>query len=145
MTEIERRFGDELTRPSFEGMLVNLLLGVSPDWQVSEFERILEGYFEQRTRRNGLRLPRAFEAGILLHAAEKHRLDGDIETARSLLSRATECHPSHQQLRQIEDRVDSDTPVDWFEVMFPGRANRKRDVGSGTDAVQWPRCRWRRG
>ena len=135
VAEIERRFGDELDKPSLESMLVYLILRVSPDWRLSDFERIVDGYFEQRTRRNGLQLPRAFEAGILLHAAEQYRLDGDIGTARTLLSRATECHPGHQPLRQIEENVGSNTPIDWFEAVFPGWANRKGDADSEPGAA----------
>ena len=133
VAEIEHRFGDELDKPSLESMLVYLILRISTDWRPSDYERILDGYFEQRTRRNGLRLPRAFEAGILLHAAEQYRLDGDIGTAGTLVSRATECHPGHKPLRQIEENVGSNTRIDWFEAVFPGWANRKGDADSEPD------------
>ena len=135
VADIERRFGGELNKPSLESMLVCLILGVSPNWRLADFERIVDGYFEQRTRKNGLRLPRAFEAGVLLHAAEQYRLDGDIRTARTLLSQATECHPGHQPLREIEESVGSNTPIDWLEVVFPGSANRKSDADSTPGAA----------
>ena len=133
--EIEHRFRDEIDKPSLENMLVYLILRVSPNWRPSDYERILDDYFEQRTQRNGLRLPRAFEAGMTLHAAEQSRLDGDIGTARTLVSRATECHPGHKPLRQIEGKVGPNTPIDWFEVVFPERANRKGDSDSEPDTT----------
>ena len=135
VAEIEHRFRDELDKPCLENMLVYLIQRVSPDWRPSDYERILDDYFEQRTKRNGLRLPRAFEAGMMLHAAEQSRLDGDIGTARTLVSRATECHPGHQPLRQIEERVGSNTPIDWFEVVFPERSNRKGNSDSEPDTT----------
>ena len=51
VADIERRFGDELNKPSLESMLVCLILGVSPNWQLADFECIVDGYFEQRARK----------------------------------------------------------------------------------------------
>ena len=129
----EHRFRGELEEPSLEGMLVYLVLRASPDWQLSDYERVLNGYFEQRTRRNGIRLPRTFEAGMLLHAAEQYRRSGDIGTARTLVSRATECHPGHKPLRQIEESVGPNTRIDWFGTVFPEWSNRKGGLDSEAD------------
>ena len=126
--EIERKFGGDLQKPSVEIMLVYLILRASPDWRLSDYQRIIKRYFDQRNNRNGLRLPRTFEAGILLHTAEQYRLEGKIGRAREMLSKATECHPGHKPLRETEENFVPDGVIDWFEIVFPGSADRDADA-----------------
>ena len=126
--EIERKFGGDLQKPSVEVMLVYLILRASPDWRLSDYQSVIDQYFNQRNNRNGLRLPRTFEAGILLHTAEQYRLEGENSRAREMLSKATECHPGHKPLRETEENFVPDGAIDWFEIVFPGSADRDADA-----------------
>ena len=117
--EIERKYGGELQKPSVEAMLVYLILQSSPSWNLSDYENTIDRYFNQRNKKNGLRLPRAFEAGILLHTAEQCRLEDENHKAQGLLSRAAECHPGHKPLREIEENFLPEQAIDWFQIVFP--------------------------
>jgi hypothetical protein len=59
---------------------VHLLLGTTPDWDVSQHDEVHRTYF--RSRPKGLRVPRPLEAGMTLALAERHRAGGDVDRAR---------------------------------------------------------------
>ena len=113
------RFGKELSKPSIEGMLVHLMRTVIPEWSLEEYVQVLEQYLSQRNNKGGLRLPRTFEAGLFLDLAEQYRRADRCSEARTFLGRATESHPGHQHIREMEEAFDPARRIDWFQLVFP--------------------------
>ena len=99
-------------------------MGICPGWPVSEWRRVFDRYIAERGRKRRLLLPRVFEAGIALELAERYRVAGDMAGAREMLSRATEYHPGHKPLRDIEEGFDAERSINWFECIFPNAPNR---------------------
>ena len=124
LKRIEESFGPEFDRPSVESLLVHMICQANPDWPVADYDRIVDGYFGKRRSRRGLRLPRTFEAGILLEVAERYRVEGDLAQARDRVSRAVECYPGHEPLLEMEQRFDPVAPINWFSIVFPHAPNR---------------------
>ncbi len=116
--EIERTFGEDLQTPSIESLLVHMILRARPNWTLADYQRIIDRYFDQRNNSNGLRLPRTFEASILLNAAEHCRLTAEYGRAQEMLSKATECHPGHKPLQVFENDLHPDQTIDWLKIVF---------------------------
>ena len=116
--KMSQRYEGDLIEPSIEGMLVHMMRKDLPDWPLAEYQKIFQEYFQQRGRRNGVRLPRTLEAGMSLELAEQHRMAGQLEEARTFLARATESQPGHRPLWDLEDTFDGSCKIDWFEVIF---------------------------
>lgn len=119
LARIEDIYRAEIAAPCIEGVLVHLVLRSSPNWPLKESQRIYDDYFDQRGTKNGLRVPRTFEAGMSLELAEQYRLVGNIDKARELVVQATECHPGHKPLHDIEKSFVPERTLDWFRVIFP--------------------------
>ena len=69
----------EMERPSVEAMLLHLLLGTDPAWSLEEHQAIHDAYLRDQGRRDCLRMPPAFKAGLSLALAERYRLSGNAE------------------------------------------------------------------
>jgi hypothetical protein len=102
-------------------MLVHLIFGAVPEWPVPEHEKIHDAYFRRRDKKNGLKISRTLEVGLSLVLAERHRAAGYAERARELVAFAVENHPGHTPLRALERAFDPEKPIDWREVVLPGR------------------------
>ena len=122
LANIERRYREEITRPSVESMFVHLVLRVSPGWPLDTHRELYDSYFSQRGTKLGLRVPRTLEAGISLELAEQYRRSDDLENARELLTMATEHYPEHKPLGELEERFVPDDAIDWFRIIFPRAA-----------------------
>ena len=61
----------EMERPSVEAMLLHLLLGTDPAWSLEEHQAIHDAYLRDQGRRDCLRMPPAFKAGLSLALAER--------------------------------------------------------------------------
>ena len=122
LANIERRYGEEITKPSIESMFVYLLLRVSPGWPLDTYREVYDSYFGQRGKKHGLRVPKTLEAGISLELAEQYRRSGDLENARGLLTMAAEHYPAYKPLGELEERFVPDDAIDWFRIIFPGAA-----------------------
>lgn len=119
LQEVESKYLADTEVPSVEMLLVYMLVQQEPDWTLSDFEQIIETYFAERNTNSGLRLPRTFEAGVLVYIAEQYRRAGDIEHVKEKIANAIECHPGHESLHQLENSVSLDTPIEWREMVFP--------------------------
>ncbi len=122
---VQERFGHETDVPCIENLVAHLILGIRPDWTDSEWRGVFDRYIAERGRKKRLLLPRAFEAGIALELAERYRVAGNMASAREMLSCATEYHPGHKPLRDIEEGFDAERPINWFECVFPNAPNRE--------------------
>ena len=116
---IESKYSSELSAPSAEIMLLHMIVRSTPNWDLTDYEAALEKYFCQRNSKLGLRLPQTFETGLLLFLAEQHRLAGNIERAKNLVSQAVESYPGCLELQKIEESFTASQSVDWFTIVFP--------------------------
>lgn len=116
---IRRKFGSELEGPSIESMVTHLVMRISPQWSLNDHLNVFEEYLERRNKKNGLRLPRTFEAGIALEIAERIRVQGDAPRALTMVSRAVEYYPEHEPLRELEACFDPEKEIHWFNTVFP--------------------------
>jgi hypothetical protein len=107
------RYQSEIERPSVETMLSHLLLGTEPEWSLEEHQTIRDTYLRDQGKRDCLRMPPAFKAGLSLALAERYRLDGNTERARDLISAAVENNPGNTALCQMEQSFDTRQAIPW--------------------------------
>lgn len=114
-------FADDFVEPSAESMLVHVLTGEDLPWAVDECERIWREYVEQRHHKDGLVIPRLFEAGVCLSFAEKCRTDDHDDRVCRWIARAVEVLPGNEALIEIEERSQGAgqlPAIDWQEVLI---------------------------
>ncbi|MDE0644676.1 MAG: hypothetical protein OXH84_00340 [Gammaproteobacteria bacterium] len=123
LRDIENRYSSEIETPCIENLLVYMMWKQIPNWKLLDYQYAIETYFEQRNGKYGLKLPRTFEAAVLLFYAEQHRLAGNFECTLKIVSKATECHPGYKPLQQLEEKLNITLSIDWREVVFPNSVN----------------------
>tara|TARA_B100000315_G_scaffold260898_1_gene327005 strand:- start:11778 stop:13466 length:1689 start_codon:yes stop_codon:yes gene_type:complete len=110
----------ELSNPSAEALIVNLLFNNVPEWDMKSHYDCLIKYFRERDNKLKFRCPKLFEAGMILQLAERYRSSGDYHTAIEMVEMAVENYPEHTLLRQFEINFKLDDHViDWFEILVP--------------------------
>ncbi len=114
-----KHYGPELETPSVEAMLFHLVLDNVLDWELPRHEEILRSYFCRRDRKNGLRVPRILEAGLILVLAERYRSAGNVDRARELISFLVENFPGYTPLRDLEEVFEETQPIHWRDVLLP--------------------------
>lgn len=92
-----------------------------PRGGVVDHRTMIEQYFAEWIRPNGLHAPRLHEAAMWLDFAERHRAEGDHNSARELIGRAIKTHPSEPELRSVEDGYAEDQEIRWFKILCPRR------------------------
>ncbi len=121
-----KAYEGELLVPSSESMLVQVVLGLSPAWDLSQHDDAHESYFAERFTKSGLRAPRALEAGISLTLAERHRQAGNSVRARELIAFAVENFPGQLKLELFERNYSGDTLIDWEDLLFPAESPEQK-------------------
>jgi len=123
------RHAEEAGQPSHETLVLATILGAVDGWPSDTYAATLNGYFTERTRKNGLRAPRLFEAAMCLTLAEKYRTEGEIEKALQEICRAFEVHPEHQGLRAL---LESAMPqqIAWRSILLPGKSANDGNAAS---------------
>jgi hypothetical protein len=114
---IRSKWSAELDGPTVESMFFRLLSFSEPTWPLAEHERVHSEYFRIRHWKNGLRMPKALEAGASLVLAERFRAAQDHSRAAELISFAVENYPGHQALRELETGFKGDVAIDWHRLM----------------------------
>lgn len=113
------RFGKELTTPTPEALIFNLLSKATPNWDIETHYECLKTYFKQRDNKLKFRIPKLFEAGLILLLAERYRLDGNLSTTRDLIAMAVENYPDHVKLRQFEiDFSLNSQSIEWMSILL---------------------------
>ena len=118
-SSIKALIEDELGQPSSESLIAHALAGQTVQWPLEEHHAALDYYFRRRPAKNGLRLPRLFEAAITLELAERLRAAGDIDGCRRVFALAVENHPGHSGLLGAESNLQSAVPISWRQIMLP--------------------------
>ncbi|WP_404396208.1 hypothetical protein [Pseudoalteromonas phenolica] len=110
----------QLSSPSAEALIVNLLFNKVPGWDIKIHYDCLINYFKERDNKLKFRCPKLFEAGMILQLAERYRSSGDYHSAIEMVEMAVESYPEHTLLRQFEINFKLDDHViDWFEILVP--------------------------
>ncbi|MBR9847487.1 MAG: hypothetical protein GYB35_15905, partial [Algicola sp.] len=110
----------QLSTPSAEALIVNLLFNNVPDWDMKSHYDCLINYFRGRDNKLKFRCPKLFEAGMILQLAERYRSSGDYHSAIEMVEMAVENYPEHALLRQFEKNFKLDNHViEWFEILLP--------------------------
>jgi hypothetical protein len=129
---IEKKFIDELKEPSPESLIYHLLFDLIPDWELKIHHETIITYFKTRDNRRKIRIPRVFEAGVILVLAERYRVEGKYENAKEYVSLALESFPDSIALREFEEKyiADSKTPLMWEEILIPNESNVEQSAAS---------------
>jgi len=119
--DIEKEFIGELKEPSPESLVYHLLFDQIPDWELPIHHEIIMTYFKTRDNRRKTRIPRVFEAGVILTLAERYRLEEKYEDAKENVSFALENFPDNIALRRFEEKflVDNKKQITWGEILLP--------------------------
>lgn len=116
----QERFECEFMAPSSESLIVHTLFNITPRWEISEYHRTLDHYFEQRDNRFSFRAPALFEAGMILNLAESYRANEELSKAVDLVSMAVENYPGHEALSQFEQDFKLESkPIKWQTILMP--------------------------
>ena len=111
LTNVTQRHRQELGEPSAETMILHLLLGTVPDWQIEDHHTAHDAYLRNQGKRGCLKMPKNLVAGLSLALAERYRLAGKPDRAKALISAAVENCPAHSPLQQLEEDFDPTKPI----------------------------------
>lgn len=106
-------YQSEIECPSVEAMLLNLLLGTMPEWSLEEHQAIHDADLRDQGKRDILRIPPIFRAGLSLALAERYRAYGKEVDARGLISTAVENCPGNPTLCKLEQSFDPQKAIPW--------------------------------
>lgn len=109
----------EFSQPTSEALVTATAIGWTWSNSLADHRAMIDQYFAERIRPNGLHAPRLHEAAMWLDLAERHRAAGDHNSARELIGRAIETHPSEPELRAVEDGYAEDKAIRWFKILCP--------------------------
>jgi len=116
---VQQMIERELDEPSTEALVALAAYGQVVSWPLTTHRELLDSYLLRRSSAAGLRLPRLFEAAIMLELAERYRDAGDMARCREMVSLAVENHPGHPGLLALEERLGSESPIEWRRVLLP--------------------------
>lgn len=115
---VKERYGAAIESPSVEAMLANLVLGVVPEWTLTEYEAVHDDYFKKRDKASGMKVARTLEAGLSLELAERHRAAGNPKRAAEFVSKAVENYPGNAALYELERTFDPKKKINWRNVVL---------------------------
>ncbi|MGF1719122.1 hypothetical protein L4D20_03650 [Vibrio kyushuensis] len=115
----------QLSTPSAEALIVNLLFNNVPDWDLKNHYDCLISYFKERDNKLKFRCPKLFETGMILQLAERYRSSGDYHFAIEMVEMAVENNPEHTLLRQFEiDFKLDDHVIEWAAILIPKKEDQ---------------------
>lgn len=113
------RFRKELFNPTPEALIFNLLCKSTANWNIEVHYECLKTYFKERDNKLKFRIPKLFEAGLILLLAERYRLEGNLSKTRDLIAMAVENYPDHVKLRQFEiDFSLNSQSIEWMSILL---------------------------
>lgn len=112
-------FRKELDLPTSQALFFNLLLKITPNWDIEKHSDCLKKYFKERDYKLKFRAPKVFEAGLILQLAERYRLDNEYIKAKDLIAMAVENYPENVELRQFEVSFELNIqPIEWSDILL---------------------------
>jgi hypothetical protein len=144
--DVYKKCSKILDDPSIEALCLHLLFDMTPKWDVSAQQEVLDDYFETRNRGTGLRVPELIEAGMALSLAERYRSAGETAQAKRLLGFAAVNVLHVGPLAALATGFDPEVSIDWHVLLPQPAASEdasKSDVenasqGQADDADQDP-------
>lgn len=118
-TDIDALLKSELNEPCVEMLLAHLFASSQVTWKIEEHQAALDSYIARRSKKNGLRLPRLFEAALYLELAERHRTAGAVEACLEAIAYAVENHPGLAKLLDLERTFQPSAAIAWRDVLLP--------------------------
>lgn len=116
-------YGKDLDQPSSESLIVHVVTGQSPTWDITSHSHALKEYFRLRDRKSGLRVTQVIETAMVLTLSERYRISGALDDAQKMLSFAVENFPGHTGLAQFEGAYDGQKPIDWKALLLPNSSD----------------------
>lgn len=101
------------------GLLVSSIVECELRWSVTDAERALQKYQQERHTKHGIRVPRIFEAGMALFIAEAHRKSGQLSECWLLLCQAVDNYPENIELRDFVKSFDEAVPIELKKALLP--------------------------
>ena len=117
LTNATQTYQRELRDQSAETMILHLLLGTVPDWPIREHQAVHDAYLRAQGKRNCLKVPKNLTAGLSLALAERYRLAGDPDRAKTSITTAVDNYPGHPPLYQLEQSFDPDQPIHPLQIL----------------------------
>jgi hypothetical protein len=116
--QLQAFLDEELNLPCAESLFAHAIYEQVVDWPIEQHRRELETYLRRRGAKNGLRLPRLFEAAMTLDLAERYRVSGNMQLCSQMVALAVENHAGHARLRELEGQLQPDQPIRWQTVLL---------------------------
>ena len=117
LTTVTQTHQRELRDQSAETMMSHLLLGTVPEWPIEEHQAVHDAYLRAQGKRSCLRVPKNLTAGLSLALADRYRVAGDPDRAKTLITTAVENYPDHPPLCQLERSFDPDQPIHPLQIL----------------------------
>lgn len=118
--EFIRKYESQILPPNPSALITNLILGLTPNWNLEDHHECLMKYFKERDNKMSFRCPQLFETGMLLQLAERYRAVGEVAKAIELIEKAVENYPNHTCLKQFEiDFKTKAKPIESNKILLP--------------------------
>jgi hypothetical protein len=111
---------DNLTEaPSIQKLIMAMFFGQNTDWPLKDHEQKFEDYYKSRLKPGRFHLPKKLEACLDLAFAEKLRLAGEHERAKTQLDSTADNFPSFTAIRELSENYDPNFEIDWLLQVYP--------------------------
>ncbi|WP_127472536.1 tetratricopeptide repeat protein [Acinetobacter colistiniresistens] len=118
--EFIKKYESQILSPNPSALITNLILGLTPNWNLEDHHDCLMKYFKERDNKMSFRCSQLFESGMLLQLAERYREAGDVDKAIELIEKAVENYPNHTCLRQFEIEFKTEAkPIESNKILLP--------------------------
>lgn len=131
----------EIWKPNRLSIILTASFGFPSEWTINEHHAALESYFKKRVKPNGLQVPRLFEAAFCICLAERYRLEGDEENARSLLSQAADIDVGNAAYLAQLDNISMESPLLWDVLLLPPKDPAEKEAPSETQIPSAPKAK----
>ncbi len=113
---ISQKYSYEFSEPSSESLILNLLLGLEPNWKLLEHYNAIINYFKNRDHKYELSVPKIYEVGMVLDLSERYRKNGEHDKVQELIAFAVENYPGHHKLLDLESTYEQEIIIDWKSI-----------------------------
>ncbi|MGA8612133.1 MAG: hypothetical protein WB760_10525 [Xanthobacteraceae bacterium] len=124
--EVIQQYKNELFAPSPEALVTHHVLGSAAGWSLEESRTQYDYYFDHRNSSKGFRVPAIIEATMTLDLAERYRVSGEIDSARSLLAFAVDNFPYIPKIKELSIGFSPEAMID-SSILLPKRDQKEEE------------------
>tara|TARA_R110002074_G_scaffold96954_2_gene210531 strand:- start:522 stop:2276 length:1755 start_codon:yes stop_codon:yes gene_type:complete len=130
------RYEDLLQFPSLEGLGLRFALARDVEWPAAAVAALYQGYYKQKYKKNGLKLPTLYEAAFALALAEAYRKEGDLPNATETLVSGIDNQPKIGAIQTALAALNASdrAPISWQALLLP-QLKIEPDESNGTVSV----------